>query len=403
MFPTRMIDDPLSTDSTLPPVFDRFLSHPTCQVEGCLFPSPTITPDPATDFERQRIVRDYLIRDFDDNLRIQAIRYVELEMKEKGLNEIRIHELLHCGLTLQQISTPAFLDSQAKALVRMTMNRYEVSCERQLSHEALILSGPLVIDNTKDAMARRVDEIEEMREAQKVNPSKLWRSPSSSEFGDRTANALQDIMMMLVPSDVEVATYLAMQCAHQLCDLLAVLTLTNRRNRPDPYHKPTDPDSLYVSIQGMIKSGLLVGKEWEKEEIWKEKIRQGLYDFSISLRREIGLFISTTPTFRAIHRHFLQNFPHPIGFAAAAKKSLTEAELEKISDYFDEGGMMTADDEMVKVRLLEREFIKNDGVVGSSQSRKNAKKKAKKLMKKGNDVNVDVAGVQTELNALSLD
>jgi hypothetical protein len=194
-------------------------------------------------------------------------------------------------------------------------------------------------------------------------------------------------------TDQEILVFLGIPtCSHHVYGA-SVKFLENRQRVVDPpIPALSETSSLFTTIERLIKQGQLEGDEWKDELVWKESIITSKRDFSVSIRQAIKVFISNTPTFGAIHRHFLRTFPHPVEFAAS-KHLLTESEWKQIEYYFQNGA--PRDDAMVEARLIEREAMKLSGLSG--KARKAAKKKGKKAAKSREDIG-EVTGEFGELD-----
>lgn len=186
-FPTRLIDDTFKNPK-LPSIFDQFISSPTtCSSVDCRFPSRDIEPDPTTDVERESIAREYLLRDFEERLRIESIRAIELVAMQERFNESRIYECLLLGLSLDQISSPTLVQSTARRLVRMVFNRIGCDQEGRILHHALIdehhsawVSAELALLETGNDSAMLAIMRTEHRQVSALYGASF--SPDSSEF-----------------------------------------------------------------------------------------------------------------------------------------------------------------------------------------------------------------------------
>jgi hypothetical protein len=184
-------------------------------------------------------------------------------------------------------------------------------------------------------------------------------------------------------------------CAHSHFDIDALRNLVNEPFKTPRLRVPLFDKRMYVlvleKIELYIKQGDLTGADWKDSNKWKQSILSALELFDTSFKLATRKFFSTTPKFAAPYHHFIRNFTHIINWTLLEP---TDEEVKEIEEWLDAGGMMQPDDPLL---------ARTDGTKKScTKAGKNARKKAKKLAKTVNEVNVDAEELK-QMRELGLD
>jgi hypothetical protein len=385
-FPSRLIDKKIIYGRRAPQTTQEY-AHPLTWCRSPFCPrSGQIYDNPATRVERELILRNFLIRDFDRLLAIKMINQIEKIVSTYELGSSRIVELLLGGITSKQLCSTSFADSQSSSLVRMIVNRSGVSedvlarsLEEVVAQEAFELCGPL----------RAVSHDAKPSEADAEALTRFMDAPGVDEWMFKSARAKipgltrEDYGQRLIEAKglyrLPKRGDSLLACSHDLFDLDAVKKLFELPERclpPLPPLEATTSSSLFKQIQRLISRGDIAGDEWDDSTIWRPTILMALKIFSTSLRLAVSSFVATEATFAAFHRQFLQEFPHLLQFISSFPLALTDTRI-----FVESGGFMAVDDPIYDERRLEVERLRNGGGVASGKMRKNARKKEKRAEK----------------------
>jgi hypothetical protein len=336
-----------------------------CTTPTCGFVLPRIFDDPPTRVERERLIKQFLERNFENHLHQYAMNKVQT--KAKLWNSSRVLTLLLEGITLEQLSSNSLADSNAQSLVRILFHDKR-SLDIDPAKRALMALGPVGPMTVK----------EDREEMDKV----LERVTAEGLTGPAGAYAWAlGLRAMQVRHDREIAG--SMHCLHGLFNLNAVRKLADQAFQPAQALQ-TFNEVIAVpvikKIELYIQRGYLTGDDWQDPIRWKSSVISAMRIFFHSLNSATSSFVSTTPKFAAPYRHFVRNFPHLIQFVALRPTSQGDMGMEVISKWLEQGGLMSSDDPL----------LVQDGMVQTStQKEKNARKEAKKLAKEVNAVDVE--------------
>jgi hypothetical protein len=184
---------------------------------------------------------------------------------------------------------------------------------------------------------------------------------------------------------------------------LDVLKKLETTTFPGPPSPPTsDTTSLFNKITFHIKRGDIKEQEFKDPKVWQASICNALHVFSTSVRSAIASYLKVTPTFGAFYRGFLRDF-EPIIIFLIVSKTASREDWTEFNTFIAKGGIMKPGDPMFRARERDLEVYRNDGVLPAfSKRQKNAKKKAKKALKKG-EIGSDIVSVVAQENSGVLD
>jgi hypothetical protein len=338
--PHRLMDHAVDFNRSLPGCLRKSYQLPIhCSSPDCQATLKNVEDDPATRQERERILRAYLMRDFEDLLVIAMIESVEEILVENELSQSRMIQLLLGGATLENLTSIDFAEGNAIHLVRLILNRKTTEGERIIVNNAFTAMGPFSHRLSDDPRGRTVSPTELLRIAEKQN-------------------------------------HLDFVCLHQLVDIYCIQKLETWASQVLPMLNPSSTSSLFKKIEYHIEKGDIQGPEIKDELVWEQKVLAGLELFSRSIRKAIKTYVVTTPTYAAFHRQFLRDSPSVTGFVHSMQ---SPSRRKQICQFLNEGGIIKPQDPIFAARKLELKNIKFDGKEGSTNKLiMNAKKQAKK-------------------------
>jgi hypothetical protein len=265
--PNRQLDHAIDFDRPVPEVV-RKMSDPLrrCPSLDCHRKSRILIDDPETHDEREKIIRDYLIRDLEETLTNEMIKEVEDMVDEGALNQSRVLQLALGGMSIEELCDPDFAYSNAVHFVRMMINRCHESFEEKIGGRMMSDMQPFSSseDNDNDDGLSQMLRMIQSAMLQSRGPQKKSTGPP--------------------------------RCTHDLYDLETCKELIIRPSRPLPKVEAVPTRNLFIKLERHIQRGWIKGNDWKFESVWQEGIKTALKVFASSLRQAIITFVATTPT-----------------------------------------------------------------------------------------------------------
>jgi hypothetical protein len=335
--PSRLIDS-IKFDQPIPDWYTRASDSLTaCSTPGCCGGLTRPLDDPTNRVERERIIGDLLMRDFDSEFRRQVTLDLEYSVEKEEIFQSRIIELALGGVSLEEIaSSKISADSHARFLAHMIFNRTRQS-ESVWGAQAVLLMGPTRLGpDISVAFEAYVEYLGAGDMSELIDQAHYKRTAKNDWVWIERLDDFNDFE--LVKRSIEY-----------------------HRSEPLPLSAESSTTNLFQQIKRHILRGEISGEEWRNEVNWKESVRLALKIFSTSLRSAISTFLATTPTFGAIHRQFVRDLSSPISWISFVNLAYPAAYGE-IIDFLDNGGTMKRDDRMVRQRSVELQICERIGL-----------------------------------------